>query len=125
MSCIHRAAPGALGPGPLKATQSDRSATWPGALVTARVIVRTEHNAVTVPSIAVQNGQNGPYVFVIKPDNAVAIAQVKTGPTDGDVTVLTSGVSVGDNIVLPDNRASPPEPRSWRSRPTLRPSAPQ
>jgi multidrug efflux system membrane fusion protein len=75
-------------------------ALWPGELVTARVIVRTDSGAVTVPSIAVQNGQSGPYVFVVQPDSTVSIARVKTGAAVGDVTALTSGVSPGDSIVL-------------------------
>jgi multidrug efflux system membrane fusion protein len=79
---------------------NDNGALWPGALVTARVVVRTDTQAVVVPSIAVQNGQNGPYLFVVKPDSTVAITQIKTGPTVGDVTAVTSGIAEGDNIVL-------------------------
>lgn len=79
---------------------NDDRALWPGALVTARVIVRTDANAIVVPSLAVQNGQNGPYLFVVKPDSTVAVAQVKTGPTVGDVTAITSGIALGDNVVL-------------------------
>ncbi|MCK9916025.1 efflux RND transporter periplasmic adaptor subunit [Microbacteriaceae bacterium K1510] len=75
-------------------------ALWPGALVTARVLLRTDSQAVVVPSISIQNGQNGPYVFVVKPDNTVAIAKVKVGPTVGDLTALASGVAAGDNVVL-------------------------
>ncbi|MFD2249835.1 multidrug efflux system membrane fusion protein [Pseudochelatococcus lubricantis] len=76
------------------------NALWPGALVTARVIVRTDANATVVPSIAVQNGQKGPYVFVVKPDSTVAVTQVQTGETVGDFTALKAGISPGDNIVL-------------------------
>lgn len=76
------------------------NALWPGALVTARVVVRTDVNATVVPALAVQNGQKGPYVFLAKPDGTAAIANVVTGPTVGDVTALTSGVAPGDNVVL-------------------------
>jgi membrane fusion protein, multidrug efflux system len=79
---------------------NDDRALWPGALVTARVIIRMDSSAVVVPSIAIQNGQNGPYVFVVKPDSSVAITPVKVGPAVGDVTAVTSGVSAGDNVVL-------------------------
>ncbi|QND61595.1 efflux RND transporter periplasmic adaptor subunit (plasmid) [Mesorhizobium huakuii] len=75
-------------------------ALWPGALVTVQVGVRTEHNAVVLPSAAVQSGQSGPYVFVVKPDNTVTIAKVTTGDVVGDVTMLTSGAVAGDNIVV-------------------------
>jgi multidrug efflux system membrane fusion protein len=73
---------------------------WPGELVTARVIVRTDRNAIIVPSAAVQNGQNGPYVFVINTSNKVALAKVKIGPTVGDVTALLSGLKPDENVVL-------------------------
>ncbi|MDB5617848.1 efflux RND transporter periplasmic adaptor subunit [Tardiphaga sp.] len=73
---------------------------WPGELVTARVVVRSDRNTTVVPSAAVQNGQNGAYVFVINPANTVALAKIRTGPTVGDVTALTSGINPGDNIVL-------------------------
>jgi multidrug efflux system membrane fusion protein len=73
---------------------------WPGELVTARIIVRTDRNAIIVPSAAVQNGQNGPYVFVINASNKVALAKVKIGPTVGDVTALLSGLKPDENVVL-------------------------
>jgi multidrug efflux system membrane fusion protein len=76
------------------------SGLWPGELVTARVIVRTDRNAIIVPSAAVQNGQNGPYVFVINASNKVALAKVKIGPTVGDVTALLSGLKPDENVVL-------------------------
>jgi multidrug efflux system membrane fusion protein len=76
------------------------SRLWPGQLVTARVIVRTDRNATIVPAAAVQNGQNGPYVFVVNAGNTVALANIKTGPTVGDVTALSSGIKAGDNVVL-------------------------
>ena len=79
---------------------NDDRALWPGELVTAHVLVRTDSKAVTVPAIAVQNGQNGPYVFAVQPDSTVKVVQVKTDPTVGDLTALTSGASSGDNIVL-------------------------
>jgi multidrug efflux system membrane fusion protein len=73
---------------------------WPGELVTARVIVRTDRNATIVPSAAVQNGQNGPYVFVINATNTVALAKVKTGPSVGGVTALLCGLKPDENVVL-------------------------
>jgi multidrug efflux system membrane fusion protein len=73
---------------------------WPGELVTARVIVKTDHNATVVPSAALQNGQNGPYLFIVKPDATVALIAVKLGPAVGDVTALLSGVKPGENVVV-------------------------
>lgn len=92
---------GATGMIKLKAEfANDGRSLWPGELVTARVLVRTDRNATVVPSGAVQNGQTGSYVFTVKPDGTVAVAPVRTGRTvDGD-TALLSGVAPGQEVVL-------------------------
>ncbi|WP_426440134.1 efflux RND transporter periplasmic adaptor subunit [Bradyrhizobium genosp. P] len=79
---------------------NDDSALWPGQLVTARVIVKTDRNATIVPSAAIQNGQDGPYLFIVKPDATVARTSIKSGPAVGDVTALLSGVKPGENVVV-------------------------
>jgi multidrug efflux system membrane fusion protein len=73
---------------------------WAGELVTARVTVGTDRNASVVPSAAIQNGQKGAYLFVLKADSTVSIALVKVGPTVGDVTAILSGVKPGDDVVV-------------------------
>src|SRR6185437_14639762 len=49
---------------------------WPGELVNARLLLDTRHNGLTVPAAVVQQGPKGPYAWVIKPDNTVAIRQI-------------------------------------------------
>jgi multidrug efflux system membrane fusion protein len=73
---------------------------WPGELVMARVTIGTDSSASVVPSVAIQNGQTGTYVFVLKPDSTVSTASVKVGPTAGDVTAIVSGVKPGDDVVV-------------------------
>ena len=46
---------------------------WPGELVNARLLVDTRHDGLTVPASVVQQGPNGPYAYVINPDNTVEI----------------------------------------------------
>ena len=75
-------------------------ALWPGQLVTARIVVRTDAGRTIVPSAAIQNGQTGPYVFVVKPDSTVTINKVGVGETAGDVVALTSGIKPDDTVVL-------------------------
>lgn len=79
---------------------NDDLALWPGQLVTASIVARMECNAVTVPADAVQNGQNGPYVYLVKPDDTVALSTVRTGPTVAGMTALASGVTPEDTVVL-------------------------
>src|SRR5207253_10224562 len=50
---------------------------WPGELVNARLLVETRHNGLTVPEGAVQQGPNGAYAYVIKPDTSVEVRLVK------------------------------------------------
>jgi multidrug efflux system membrane fusion protein len=85
----------------LKATfpNTDRS-LWPGELVTARLLVRTEKNATVVPTKAVLRGQNGTYVYALKPDQTVEMRPVKTGPTVEGFTAVRSGLAPAETVVL-------------------------
>ena len=57
-------------PRKLKATFDNAHNTlWPGQYVNARVLVRTDRNALTLPIGAVQLGPNGPFTYVVKPDS--------------------------------------------------------
>jgi membrane fusion protein, multidrug efflux system len=80
-------------------TNTDRS-LWPGAFVTARVKVRTEHAATVVPDRAVQRGEAGTYVYLLQPDQTVAVRQVKPGPTAEGFTDILSGLKPGETIVV-------------------------
>jgi multidrug efflux system membrane fusion protein len=70
---------------------------WPGTLVQVRLNFR-EEEAVTVPSIAVQVGQAGAYVFVIA-DGTASVRQVKVARTLGGESVLESGLEGGETVV--------------------------
>jgi multidrug efflux system membrane fusion protein len=79
---------------------NDERSLWPGELVSARVLFGTDRNATVVPSAAIQNGQDGSYVFTVQPDKTVSAVMVKTGLTVDGYTALLSGVSPGQDIVL-------------------------
>jgi multidrug efflux system membrane fusion protein len=72
---------------------------WPGALCQIRITLRVESDALTVPREAVQNGQNGPFVFVIEDNIAKARTVVLDRTVDGRV-VLASGLKGGEAIVV-------------------------
>ncbi len=78
---------------------NDDLALWPGQFVTARVLVDTLRDAVVVPARAVQAGLDGPYVYLLRPDNTVEPRTVKTGLTVEGVTVV-EGLAAGDRVVL-------------------------
>jgi multidrug efflux system membrane fusion protein len=72
---------------------------WPGGFVNVRMLVRTEHDAITVPTSAVQRGPEGPYVFVIKPDNKAEKRPVRLGHEDDQVAIVASGLKSGEQVV--------------------------
>jgi multidrug efflux system membrane fusion protein len=72
---------------------------WPGQFVNVTVTLSSEPRAVVVPSAAVQTGQQGTYVFVVKPDQTVELRPVTVARTAGDDSVVQAGVSAGDTVI--------------------------
>jgi multidrug efflux system membrane fusion protein len=67
--------------------------------VKVRLILDVLKDAKLVPSTAVQIGQNGPYIFVVKSDSSLELRQVKPGQVQGDLTVINDGVQPGEMVV--------------------------
>ena len=72
---------------------------WPGEFVNVVLRLAEQEKAIVVPSQAVQTGQQGDYVFVIKPDMTVDSRMVKVSRTINGESVLTEGVQPGETIV--------------------------
>jgi len=72
---------------------------WPGQYVNARVLVRTEHNALTLPTTAVQLGPNGPFTYVMKPDSTVEVRQLKIGEDSDGMTIVDTGLALNERVV--------------------------
>ena len=84
----------------LKATfANDDARLWPGQFATVVVTLGVEPNAVVVPSAAVQTGQQGTYVFVVKSDSTAESRPVSVARQLGDETVIARGVSPGESVV--------------------------
>ncbi len=75
-------------------------ALWPGQFVNVRVTLYEQKNAIVVPSAALQNGPRGQYVFVVKPDRTVELRDVKVARTNGEDTIVASGLEPGESIVV-------------------------
>jgi multidrug efflux system membrane fusion protein len=91
------------GSGTVKArgvTPNPDRALWPSQFVHVRLILDVLKDAKLVPSGAVQIGQNGPYIFVVKSDSTLDLRQVKPGQRQGDLTVITEGVNSGETVVV-------------------------
>jgi multidrug efflux system membrane fusion protein len=84
----------------LKATFPNMDAKlWPGQFVQISLQLDELTNVVTVPSQAVQTGQNGEFVFVVKPDKTVEVRPVKTSVTVKGETAILSGLKAGETVV--------------------------
>jgi membrane fusion protein, multidrug efflux system len=73
---------------------------WPGELINARLLLNTRHNGLTVSASAVQQGPKGPYAWVVKPDNTVAIRQVKVAQVSDGQALIDSGLSANEQVVI-------------------------
>lgn len=73
---------------------------WPGQFVTVSITLNVKRNAVVVPSQAVQTGQQGQFVFVVKPDATAELRPVSAGTVGQGVTVIEKGLAVGEQVVI-------------------------
>jgi multidrug efflux system membrane fusion protein len=78
---------------------NEHNTLWPGQFVDARLQIDVRHGATTVPSSAIQHGQQGLYVYVMKPDSTVTRAPVEVAQDDGTLAVVTNGLSPGTPVV--------------------------
>jgi membrane fusion protein, multidrug efflux system len=72
---------------------------WPGQFVNVSLLVRTDPDALVIAPSAVQAGQNGAYVFVIKDDNTAEARPVTVDRTVGGLAVIAKGLSAGEKVV--------------------------
>ena len=84
----------------LKATfPNEDNALWPGQFVQVALTLSELTNAIVVPSQAVQTGQDGDFIYVVKPDQTVEQRPVTIGITSQGGTVVQSGLKVGETVV--------------------------
>jgi multidrug efflux system membrane fusion protein len=72
---------------------------WPGQFVNIVLTLTTQPNAIVVPSQAIQTGQQGQYVFVVKADQTVESRSVVVARTMDTQTVIASGLKPGETVV--------------------------
>jgi multidrug efflux system membrane fusion protein len=74
-------------------------ALWPGQFVTVRIALKTLPDAILIPSVAVQNGSEGPYAYIVTADNVVKPRVLHIGSVEGAQTIVASGLSAGETVV--------------------------
>jgi multidrug efflux system membrane fusion protein len=72
---------------------------WPGQFVNVTVTLGTEANAIVVPTAAVQAGQQGSFVFVVKTDSTVEMRSIQVARTAGPDTIVKKGLTTGETVV--------------------------
>ncbi|MGH7939282.1 MAG: efflux RND transporter periplasmic adaptor subunit, partial [Bryobacteraceae bacterium] len=81
-------------------TPNPKHQLWPSQFVHVRLVLDVLKNAKLVPNDALQIGENGPYLFVVKKDSTLDLRQVTPGQKqDNDLTVVTKGVQAGETVV--------------------------
>jgi multidrug efflux system membrane fusion protein len=84
----------------LKGTFANREKKlWPGQFVNLVLTLTTEPNVIVVPSQAIQTGQEGQYVFVVKQDLTVESRPVVAGRTVDGETVVQKGLKADEKVV--------------------------
>jgi multidrug efflux system membrane fusion protein len=94
---------------------------WPGAFVTVRLLARTIPGAVTIQSVAVQQGPDGDFVYLARDGRAVRQA-ITVGPSDGGLVVVSNGIKEGDAVVT-DGTSRLSDGRTLRVLPPAAPAS--
>ena len=79
---------------------NDDERLWPGQFVSLRVVLSTRRNIATVPSQTVQDGPDGHYAYIIKPDNTVERRAVEVASIQDGIAVVTKGLTAGERVVV-------------------------
>lgn len=72
---------------------------WPGQFVRVTLRLTTQQNAIVVPNEAVQTGQNGAFIYVVKQDRTVESRPVTTGARVDQDMVVETGLEPGETVV--------------------------
>lgn len=72
---------------------------WPGQFVDVVLTLAMQPNAITVPSVAVQNGQNGTFVYVVKQNQTAETRAVSVTRTYGNDAIIGKGLAAGETVV--------------------------
>ncbi len=75
-------------------------ALFANQFVNVRMSVETRANATLVPTAAIQRGAAGTFVYAVRDDMTVAVTPVQVGATQGETTIIDSGISPGAKVVV-------------------------
>lgn len=76
------------------------NALFPNQFVNVKLLTEVRRDAVLIPEAALQRGKDGPFVYLIQPDNRIALRQVVPGPADAGQLAVEQGLSPGERVAL-------------------------
>ena len=79
--------------------KNEKEELWPGQFIAARIILRIEKDAVVVPEGAVQPGQDGPFVYVVR-DGKATMQEIQIARQLGEQMVISKGLSGGEQVIV-------------------------
>jgi membrane fusion protein, multidrug efflux system len=96
---------------------------WPGQFSNVLLGLGEQQNVLVVPSEAVQAGQEGDHVFIVKPDMTVDVRQVKVGQTVNGQTEVLQGLSAGETVVTDGQVRLVPETKVYFTKSLMKPDS--
>jgi multidrug efflux system membrane fusion protein len=100
LSFVNNAVDTSTGTITLKATFPNQNRVlWPGQFVNVALTLEERPNAITIPSVAVQNGQRGPFVYVVKQDKSVEMRPVQVAESTQALAIVSNGLTAGETVV--------------------------
>ncbi|HEY6239216.1 MAG TPA: efflux RND transporter periplasmic adaptor subunit [Burkholderiales bacterium] len=94
------------------------NALWPGQFVNVSVRLFEQADAIVIPSQAVQTGPEGQYVYVVGEDMVVDVRKIKVQRTEGERTIVASGLAKGERVVTRGQLRLGPKMRVQIAKPT-------
>jgi membrane fusion protein, multidrug efflux system len=73
---------------------------WPGQFFNVQLVLGTDRHAVVVPASAVQNGENGKYIYVVKSDGTAVMQPVTSTRTYRQLAVVDKGIQAGERVIV-------------------------
>jgi len=80
--------------------ENEDNSLFPNQFVNARLLLDMRHNAVIIPTAAIQRSPQSTFVYVVKPDNTAEVRTVVSTLTEGDEAAVDSGLEPGENVVI-------------------------
>ncbi len=78
---------------------NDQNRLWPGQFVNVKLKLKTLENVIVVPSLAIQQGASGSYVYLMTPENTAKLTYVKVVQEGEKQSVIGEGVAAGDMVI--------------------------